>query len=99
VRANTASDSSGNATINIAPYPIFSDAFQNVTSASNNIPTATPLVFLTGTSANTYAQNLLLHKDAFTLATADLIDVAKFGAWGARSNYKGISLRMAKQYR
>jgi hypothetical protein len=99
VRADTSSDGSGNATINIAPYPLFSGAFQNVTSASANIPTATPLVFLTGTSANTYAQNLLLHKDAFTLATADLIDVAQFGAWGARSNYKGISLRMAKQYR
>jgi hypothetical protein len=99
VRADTSSDGSGNATINIYPYPIFSGAFQNVYSASGNIPTATPLVFLTGTSSNTYAQNLLLHKDAFTLATADLIDVSQFGAWGARSNYKGISLRMAKQYR
>lgn len=45
-----------------------------------------------------YVANLAYHRDAFTLATADLEDVSKYGAWGARRVHKGISMRIARQY-
>lgn len=100
VTANAASDGAGVATLNIYPYPIFSGQFQNVTSASGDIPAASPLTFLTGTlsGAITYAQNMLFHKDAFTLATADLI-MPQGVDMAARNNYKGISMRLVRQYR
>lgn len=98
--ANSASDGAGASTVNMYPYPIFSGQFQNVTSASGDIPDNTPLVFLTGTlsGAVTYGQNMLFHKDAFTLATADLIEVRGVDMY-ARNNYKGISMRLVRQYR
>lgn len=98
--ANAASDGAGLATVNIYPYPIFTGQYQNVTSASGDIPDNTPLVFLTGTlsGAITYPQNLLFHKDAFTLATADLLEVRGVDMY-ARNNYKGISMRLVRQYR
>lgn len=98
VTADTSSDASGNATIPIWPIPVFSGAFQNVTSASNNIPDNTALTFV-GTASTQYPQNLVYHKTAFCLATVDLEDVAQYGAFGARRNWKGISLRLARQYR
>lgn len=98
VRATTASDGAGNATIPIFPIPVFSGAFQNVTSATNNIADNAALTFV-GTAATAYPQNLSYHKNAFCLATVDLEDVAQYGAFGARRNWKGISLRLARQYR
>jgi hypothetical protein len=98
--ANAASDVSGNATINIVPYPIFSGQFQNVASASGDIPDNTPLSFVSGdlSGVTTFPQNMAHHRDAFTLVTADLImpdgvDMAE------RNNYKGISMRVVRQYR
>lgn len=97
VTADANSDGSGNATINILPRPIFSGPFQNVTSASNNIPTTTPLVF-TGTASTGYTQDLVFHKDAYMLGTADLI-MPDGVDWKARVQYKGISIRAVRQYR
>lgn len=51
-----------------------------------------------GVASTAYGQNLQFHKDAFVFATADLIDVSEFGAWGARETMDGISMRLAKQY-
>lgn len=97
VTADANSDGSGNATINVLPRPIFSGPFQNVTSASNNIPTATPLVF-SGTASTGYTQDLVFHKDAYMLGTADLI-MPDGVDWKARVQYKGISIRAVRQYR
>jgi len=49
------------------------------------------------TGAGPYDQNLAYHKDAFTLATADLllpggVDMAE------RANHQGVSMRMVRQY-
>jgi hypothetical protein len=100
VTANASSDVAGVATLNVYPYPIFSGQFQNVTSASGDIPASSPLTFVSGTFAAgaSYAQNLLFHKDAFTLATADLI-MPEGVDMSARNNYKGISMRIVRQYR
>lgn len=100
ITADASSDASGNATLSIYPYPIFTGAFQNVTSATDTIPDGSALTFLTGTlsGATRYAQNMIFHKDAFTLATADLI-MPNGVDMRARTNYKGISMRLIRQYR
>jgi hypothetical protein len=41
---------------------------------------------------------LQFHEDAFVFATADLEDVSRYGAWGARESMDGISMRIARQY-
>lgn len=51
-----------------------------------------------GVASTAYGQNLQFHKDAFVFATADLVDVSEFGAWGARDSMDGISMRIAKNY-
>lgn len=100
VTRDTSGNVTGNATIPVAPYPIFSGQYQNVTSPSGAIPDNTPLRFLMELGAATTAvnQNLVFHKDAFTLATADLIEVRGVDMY-ARSNYNGISMRLVRQYR
>lgn len=85
----------GTVTLSIQP-PIYSDgAFQTVNGTAANGAAIT----LLGSASTQFAQNLAFHRDAFTLATVDLIDVSRFGTWGAREVYKGISLRTARQYR
>ena len=51
-----------------------------------------------GAASTAFGQDLQFHKDAFVFATADLEDVSKYGAWGARKTQDGISMRIAKQY-
>ena len=75
--------------------PIYtSGANQNVSAA----PTNSGAVTVLGAASGSYPQHLAFHKDWLALVTADLEDVSKFGAWGARENYDGISLRIARQY-
>jgi len=72
------------------------NAFQNVV-----IPGGTTdglAVTLVGAAGESFKNDLFFHKDAFVFATADLIDVSKFGAWGARATQDGIRLRIARQY-
>lgn len=51
-----------------------------------------------GAVSSAFGQDLQFHKDAFVFATADLEDVSKYGAWGARQSSDGISMRIARQY-
>ena len=94
VTADVSSDGSGNATITVSPAIISGGAFQNVDSA----PADNAALTVSGTASTAYRRNLGYHKDAFRLGTADLEDVSQFGAWGARKNYGGISMRVARQY-
>lgn len=94
VTANASSDAGGNLTAVISPAIISAGAFQNVTAA----PAAGAAITVVGTAATAYRRNMAYHKDAFKLGTADLEDVSQYGAWGARKNYKGISMRVARQY-
>ncbi|SNT33723.1 P22 coat protein - gene protein 5 [Noviherbaspirillum humi] len=94
VTAQAASDAGGNATLQISPAITPAGQFQNVTNSPANGAAITVLG-----AANTVSnQSLAYHKDAFTLATVDLEDVSQYGAWGARANYKGISIRIVRQY-
>lgn len=85
----------GATSLKISPSIVTSGAKQNVSAAI----TADQVIVKLGAGASeTLVQSLCYHKDAFTFVTADLIDVSKFGAWGAREVMDGISMRIARQY-
>lgn len=97
VTADFSSDGAGAGSVSILPRPIFTGPFQNVTSATNNIPDNTPLSIV-GTASTGYRQDFVFHKDAYMLGTADLI-MPDGVDWKARVQYKGISIRAVRQYR
>ena len=55
-------------------------------------------VTLLGAVGTAHNNDLQFCKESFVFGTADLVDVSKFGAWGARESMDGISMRIAKQY-
>ena len=94
VLGNQSSDAGGNLTLNISPAIISSGPFQNVTAA----PADNAALTFVGTASTAYGRNLAWHESAFTLGCVDLVDVSELGAWGARRQWKGISLRVVRQY-
>ncbi|MCU1301957.1 MAG: Phage major capsid protein [Candidatus Sulfotelmatobacter sp.] len=91
----TADSGASAVSLAISPSIVLTGAKQNVTAA----PTDTGAVVKLGTGVSgSLVQSLCFHPDAFTFVTADLIDVSKFGAWGARQTMDGISMRIARQY-
>ena len=80
--------------LTVSPTIRTTGANQNVSA----VPTNGGAVTVIGAASAIMPQNLAFHRDAFTLVTADLEDVSKMGAWGAREVYDGISLRIARQY-
>ena len=85
---------SGATSVPVYPAVILSGQFQTCTTAASG---AQAVTILTGATGTAYAQNLAYHKDAFTLASADLllpggVDMAE------RDNFDGISMRMVRQY-
>lgn len=93
----TADAAAGATSLQIFPAPIFSGAFQNVTSSSGNIPNGTVFTVPNASAGTVAAQNLAFHPNAFTLATADL-DMPSGGVEGYQKAYKGINLRVLKFY-
>lgn len=87
------------ATFNVKPGLIYGsgNAFQNC-ALSGVSDTDANTISLIGAVGSQFKQDLFFHKDAFVFATADLIDVAQFGAWGSRATQDGIRLRIARQY-
>lgn len=86
-------------TVTVKPALIYGsgNAYQNCAlSGVSDTDNLTVTAF--GVAGTTYNQDLFFHKDAFVFATADLIDVSTMGAWGAREQYEGISMRLAKQW-
>lgn len=86
--------STGPATLTISPAIITSGAFQTVTAAPADNAAIT---VVTGTGGTSYPQNLSFHKNAITLATAQL-DTPSEGAVSSRENFDGISIRTVRQY-
>lgn len=85
--------------VSILPYPIFSGAFQNCTSATGTIPTQATCTILSGLNSNSYQQNICFHKSAFTLACADLpLPQGVQNAARASSKAGGLSIRIVGQY-
>jgi hypothetical protein len=94
VNGPQSSDSSGNMTLNISPAIISAGPFQNV----NSVPVSGTATLTFGAAANAVnPQNLAFHKNAFTLAMADLplpegVDFAR------RAEYRGFRIRVVRAY-
>ena len=85
----------GAGTIQVSPAIVTTGAAQNVTASPTN---GGAVVKVGGGASALYTQSLLFQKEAFAFVSADLIDVSKYGAWGARQVMDGISMRVARQY-
>lgn len=80
--------------LTISPSIVITGSGQNCSAGvADNVA-----VTVVGSASTSYPQHLAFHKKWLTLATVDLEDVSKFGAWGARENYNDISIRIARQY-
>jgi uncharacterized protein YggL (DUF469 family) len=94
----TADVAASSTTVPVYPNPIFSGQFQNVTSSTGTIPSGTAAIISGNSgSAASYAQNIAYHKDAFAMATADLI-LPQGVDMAGRANADGFSIRMVRQY-
>jgi len=89
----------GNTSVTVSPALIYSGQFQNVTSSPAASAVVTP--FSIGVSATgTYSpQNILMHRNAFTLAVADL-ELPEGVHFAGRASDKeiGLSMRVVRQY-
>jgi hypothetical protein len=90
----TADYAGGAGNMTISPTPTLTGAAQNVSAVGAGLT----VVKIGGGASALYKQSILFHPEAFAFVTADLIDVSKFGAWGARQVMDGISMRIARQY-
>jgi hypothetical protein len=94
VTADVTVSSTTTATLSVSPAMYTST---NALATINAFPAANAVLTFLGGSATAYPQNLIYHKDAISLATADLIlptgvDMA------SRQVHNGISLRIVRQY-
>jgi hypothetical protein len=93
VNGPQSTDGAGNMTLNISPAIITAGPFQNVSAS----PTANGAITISGAANAVLPQNLAFHKNAFTLAMADLplpngVDFAK------RAEYRGFRIRVVRAY-
>lgn len=91
----TANSGASATTLAISPSIVATGAAQNV---SNGVANTQAVTKVGGGVSALYSQSVLFHPEAFAFVTADLVDVSKFGAWGAREVMDGISMRIARQY-
>ena len=94
VTADVTVSSSTTATLSISPA-IYTSA--NALATVDSFPAASAALTFLGGSATTYPQNLIYHKDAITLATADLL-LPQGVDMASRQVHNGISLRIVRQY-
>lgn len=91
--ADVTLDGSGAGTITVAPMYSAAHPLATITTLPVN---GSSVTFL-GAASTTYPQNIAYHKDAFTLATADLI-LPQGVDMASRANHNGISMRIVRQY-
>jgi len=91
---DAASDGSGNLTVAIYPAIIAGGAYQNVTARPADNAAIT---VLTGTASTAYGQNIMFHRDAFTLVTADM-ELPKGMDMADRAVEDGVSIRFIRGY-
>jgi hypothetical protein len=92
--------SNGNTTVTVSPALIYGGQFQNVTISPANSAVITPFsIASTAAAAVTSPQNILFHKNAFTLACADLeLPEGVHFAGRAADKGTGMSVRIVRQY-
>ena len=81
-------------TLQISP-PIYTAS--HALATVDTFPVAGKAVTMVGSPSKQYAQNLVYHKDAFTLATADLL-LPQGVDMASRQVHNGISMRIVRQY-
>jgi hypothetical protein len=89
----TAASSEVTLAISPAMYTSASGALQNISA----MPANDAAVTVVGTASTGYPQNMLFHRDAFTLVTADL-EMPKGVDFAARDVADGISMRIVRDY-
>jgi len=85
---------STSATINISP-PIYTAT--NALATVDSFPAASAVITFLGTASTVYPQNLVYHKNAITMATADLL-LPQGVDMASRQVHNGISMRIVRQY-
>jgi hypothetical protein len=93
---NTAvSGTGGTITVNVSPAPISAGQFQNISVTSSGAQSVT----FFNSSGTVSPQNILMHKNAFTLAVADL-ELPEGVHFAGRASDKeiGLSMRVVRQY-
>ena len=94
VTADVTVSSATTATLSISPA-IYTST--NALATVNSFPASSAALTFLGGSATAYPQNLIYHKDAITLATADLL-LPQGVDMASRQVHNGISLRIVRQY-
>jgi len=94
VTADVTVSSTTTATLSISPA-IYTPT--NALATVDSFPAASAALVFLGGSATAYPQNLVYHKDAITLATADLL-LPQGVDMASRQVHNGISLRIVRQY-
>ena len=87
--------SSGSATVNVSPAVITAGQFQNVSVQSSGSQSVTPF----NNTGVVSPQNIIMHRNAFTLAVADL-ELPDGVHFAGRASDKeiGLSMRVVRQY-
>ena len=95
VTSTTSISSGGTATVTVSPAVITGGQFQNVSVTSSGSQTVTPF----NNTGIVSPQNILMHRNAFTLATADL-ELPEGVHFAGRASDKeiGLSMRVVRQY-
>lgn len=97
VQSDVTLTTSANTNISVLPYPVFSGAYQNVTSTSNTIASGAAVTPVNFSGTTQYANNMVWHRDAFVLAMADLeMPDAKNASASIAQSEDGFSLRLVK---
>ena len=89
----TAAITAGGTSMAISPAIVTSGGTQNVYAS----PSGSGAVTKVGVASTVYKPSVVFHRDAFALATADLI-MPKGVDFAARENMDGLSLRIVRQY-
>jgi len=87
---------SGSSTATLSISPALYSASQALATV-DALPASGAVVTMLGSAATQYAQNLVYHKDAITLATADLL-MPQGVDMASRQVHNGISMRIVRQY-
>ena len=89
----TATNATNATSVTISPAIVTSGAAQNVSAS----PTTAQAMVITGTASTAYGQSLVYHRDAFTFATADLVQ-PKGVDFAAREVMDGISMSIVRDF-
>jgi hypothetical protein len=96
VTADATADGAGAAALTISPAIILTGAFQSAFIAAGTVPTAA-VVTWNGAASTTFQENLILHKNAFSLVVVPM-ERPQGATKVITESYKGLTVRMIPYY-